>query len=174
MQVGDLSPAVVAIERHVLGLRHKRAPQRLVLPISAVGSCTPGQKILAALGRRAVIGVVVSDLVVIPSHDPRRSGMGSLQIRIRFIQRIPITVILQAVARAAVVLPRTPRRIAVFINIVAHKQHHIQRFTRHVLVGAKIAVLVILTRSQGQSQGLAAGWGGQRTGFTHGAKRLAG
>ncbi len=133
--VAKLKAAVNRFARTALG----RIAYRHPLVIGLQGDALAGFPIAFVL-----IGVVIlcpiapgiiGDLVVVPDGDPRRGGVGRLQVRIGFIKRVALAVIVQRddLGRG-VDDPTKPRRDfaaiaidAIFIDVIAQMQHRIER-----------------------------------------------
>ena len=108
-----------------------------------------------------IAGVVVFNLVVIPHNRHRGARMRGLQVLIRFEERVAQAILLQSlhlclenIGHACVLAPEIIAfHNAVFVDIVAHENGHIQiRLLRNMLPRGEVAVVPRLTRSYGEGE----------------------
>ncbi|MNS99671.1 hypothetical protein D3C72_1340790 [compost metagenome] len=120
--------------------------------------------------------VVVFHLVVVPGHDPGAVGVHRLQVRVAFVQRVAVAVVLQA---AWVGQRLQARQLGeqclgfcvggvglggcIFVDVVAQKDHQVRIVRSRMAPGSVVAVLPALARGKHEPHalhGCAIGWGG--------------
>jgi hypothetical protein len=130
------------------------------------GGHAPGQK-GGGLAQALVGRIVVFHLVVVPDHAPVALGVGGLQQRIAFVQRIAVAVVLQGAGRAQRLGTGQAfglGGLGVLVDVVAQKQHQVRLVLHHGTPGGVVAVLPALAGGKGQAQPLH-----RRTGCWRGA-----
>src|SRR5439155_21962540 len=110
---------VVLVDGGVRPNRARRRRQRHVLVIGLVGGGTDFQE-LPGIARRvgAVIGVVVRHLMVVPDRQPRKDGVGGLQVRVGFVQCVAIAKLGKRRRNSDAVLADVARAPGFFVDIV--------------------------------------------------------
>ncbi len=101
--------------------------------------------------------VVVLHLVIVPDHREAVCGMGRLQIRVELVQRVLVTVALQA-HRLATETRRVQHgathvlQRAVFVQVVAGMQHEVDIAPCDITQHRVVATVPGLAGAQGQPQ----------------------
>jgi hypothetical protein len=79
VKADEIAERDLLVETHVRAERDHGVAQRHVLEVRLVGAGAPLQEELARVRLlRAVVRVVVRDLMVVPRHDPRARGVRGL------------------------------------------------------------------------------------------------
>ena len=112
-----------------------------------------------AFGR---VGVVVGDLVIVPDREPRRRGMGGLQVAVELVERITIAELRQRRRNANLMPSHQPRSPGLLVDVVAEVDHQVEVARGHVAIGREVALLVLLARGEGEAQPLRRARGGRR------------
>ena len=126
-----------------------------MLEVGLIRRRTPCQKDVArGVTVVTVIGVVVDHLVVVPHQHPRMRRMRGLQPGVALVLRVALAVSVQRHRLRAIVATDQETRIGAFVDVVTDKQHEVQRLLGDVSMGHVLALLIVLARSQRQSQAL--------------------
>ena len=120
---------------------------------------------------RAIVRVVVLNLVIVPRHEPRTGRVRGAEIGIALVKRVPDPIVVERVRLGSAVLAHVilaPRR---FVDVVTEVHDQIEIVAEHVAVRVVVALLVLLAGGEGQAHTLVvAVCGGRRscaTGGTH-------
>jgi len=134
-----------------------------VLIIGLVGR-RPHLQEAGGIARRvgAIVGVVVGNFVVVPDRQPRRGGVGGLQVAIELVQRVAVAEFRQRRRDADFVPAHESRSPGLLVDVVAEMDDEIEVARRHVAIGREIALLVLLARGEGEAQPLRGAGGGGR------------
>ena len=120
-----------------------------VFVVRLIGCGAPSRKVrdLWALTTGARARVVILHFMVIPGHDPGAGRMHGLQIRILSIESVALAIVIEGYDPSLCDLPNGMLRSAsrVFIDVVTEKEHQIWLVLQHLLIGAEIAMLIVLT-----------------------------
>ena len=156
MEAGQSAEIVPAIELHAGTGRQGLLAQRHVLPVGLVGGGAADEEIRVEIFR-AVIGIVVVHLMVVPGDEPGKGGMTALQVGIRLVAGVAVAVLLQGNGLRRLVLAHMPAAPGGFVDVVAEEDHQVQAFRRHVAVGGVEALLVLLAGGEGEAQAVRRG-----------------
>jgi hypothetical protein len=133
--------------------RHHLAAQREVLVVGLVPGRAPTQEPLARVQLlRAIVRVVVGDLVIVPRDDPRVRGVGRLQIRVGLVERIAQAIVVERHRLGPAVLAHAREARRVLVDVVAEKDDQVEVVAEHPPVGAEVAELPVLARGEGHAQ----------------------
>ena len=177
-EVGQLAPVELLVQTHRGLLRALRVggdQHGLVLKVGLVSGGAAQQKLLrVGVVAVLVVGVVVDHFVVVPHQHPRMGGVRGLQVRVAFVLGVALAVLRQGLGLPAAVLAHHELRVGALVDVVAHKQHEVQRLLGNLLMRNVLAVLVMLARGQGDAQLLHIGVGsGCGAGVAHAAEGVA-
>src|SRR6056297_832467 len=78
--------------------------------------------------------------------------MHGLERLIESILSVPISILFQRYNLRTLMLADSVINATIFINIVSQMQYQVQTFFCHMIVGGKIATLIMLTRSKRKPQ----------------------
>ncbi len=185
VQLQQPAPGGAAIDLDRGPDRERRGPQRHVLVIGLGGGLAAQ---VEDLGIGAVLvevaDPVVVGLVVVPDHEPRRGGVGGLQIGVHLVLGVAAAVVVEAVDLAAEVLADVLTRAvgavrhpvaAPLVDVVAVVEHEVRRLLGHLAIGRVVAALVVLAADDGEAGAVQGGGGGEgRAGPARQAALLAG
>ena len=95
--VEHVAEAIALVDRGERAARPGGGRQRQVLVVGLIGG-RPHLHELRGIARRvrAVVGIVVGDLVVVPDREPGEGGMGGLQVGIELVERVAVAELGQA------------------------------------------------------------------------------
>ena len=140
-------------EEPQLGTIGQRAPrQRHVLVVGLIRRGATRQEPIARVvlfGRRA--GVVVLDFVIVPRDQPWTAGVRGLQLALAAIQRVTYAIVIERNGFRRVVMADALLAPARFVDVIADVQNQIQFVLEHVSITEEVAMLVLLTRSDGDA-----------------------
>lgn len=143
--VGDLS-----IEPHVGTPGDRRAAQRHVLVVGAVGRRpAPQERLRRRPLRGGLGGVVVLDLVIVPGDDPGEGGVGGAQVRVAAVEGVAVAIAGQARRLARVVAADVAAGSDVLVrpilvDVVAEVDDEVEVLGGHVPVRRAPPLLVVL------------------------------
>jgi hypothetical protein len=136
--------------------------QRHVLKISLVRARLPRLKvrfryivggIVVVVIFRHVAGVVVLDLVVVPSNDEREPRVGSLEVCVALVLRVAVSVVVEGHdLRHRYVLPYAGGRSAVFVDVVAEVYNEVDLLLCQMLPCCVEALLEMLARDERETE----------------------
>ena len=134
--------------------------------VSLVGvSSTEQESIYGITSFRDVTRIVIVHLVVIPGDDERHRGMDCLEIGIRFVQTVAISIILQCFNLTVGVHAHTILVSLVFINVVAEMEYDVEIFLDHMSKCGEVALFVVVTGAESKPKPIVDGrWFGRCSG----------
>jgi hypothetical protein len=110
---------------------------------------------------RAVVGVVVGDLVVVPGHQPRARRVGGLQVGVRLVERVPDAIVIQRVRFGGAVLADVIAPPRGLVDVVAEEDDQVEVLGQHPVIGPVVTLLVLLAGGEREAQPLDGGAGGR-------------
>ena len=136
-----------------VGAHRRQHAHRHVLPPGLVGGRPPGREVGYLAGDlRHQVGVVVLDLVVVPSDDPRAGRVGGLQRRVTLVEPVAVPVGGQVADLAAVVPAHAAGADAALVDVVAEVQHDVGVVVRSVGPQRPVARLPVLAAGEQEPQ----------------------
>src|SRR6059036_1378390 len=113
------------------------------------------ESLLEAL--RAVVGVVVLDLVVVPGADPGTRRVRRLEIGVALVERMADSVVVERAGLRRAVLAHVVPAPGRFVDVVADMDDQVEVVRQHVAVRGEVALFVLLTRGEREPQAIASG-----------------
>ena len=138
------APEVVAGPQDDARARRARLlSQRHVLEVGLIRGCPSLAEIWV---QRFVArpGVVVVDLVIVPGHQPRHSGVQPLEVLGGLVLSVPVSVVRERPGLASDMTPYVAGAARPFVDVVADEHHQVQVLRGQVPMRAVEAVLEVL------------------------------
>jgi hypothetical protein len=154
VEPGEGAPVDATVQPEVGTGGPRRAAQRHVLVVGLVGRRAARQPLVAGhVGIGVLVGVVVLDLVVVPGHQERKTGMRGAQARVRLVLRVTDPIVREAADLVArLVQPRVRGIAGTLVDVVAEMHDEVEVLCRDVAPRRVVAVGVVLTRGEGELQ----------------------
>src|SRR5262249_2607233 len=111
---------------------------------------------------RAVVGVVVLDLVVVPGAEPRMARVRGLKVGVALVQRVTDAVFVERRRLARAVRPDVVRAPGGFVDVIADVDDQIEVVLAHVAIRDEVALLELLAGGEGEAETVAVSAGGRR------------
>ena len=111
---------------------------------------------------RAIVGVVVLDLVIVPGEEPRVGRVRGLEVGVALVQRVADPVFVEGLRLPRRVGPDVIRAPGGFVDVVADVDDQVEVVLDHVAIRDEVALLELLAGGEGEAEAVAVGARGRR------------
>ena len=152
-EVGEIAMPGTQVDARARPEGNHLPRHRHVLVPGAVGRGAPREEPFGRVERlRAVVGVVVLDLVVIPGDEPRTGEVRRLQIRVGLVERVAAAVIIQRDRLARAMAANGIAAERGFVDVITEVHDELGLVGDDVAIGAEVALLIVLAGREGEAQ----------------------
>lgn len=176
-EVSELSKGTFAVKLHVGTFRERCRPERhhFIVGLVSVGAAKEKLRRGDSTPFGSRIGVVVIDLMIIPSEEPGAGGMHRLEILVGAVLRIADAVVIERFDLSSEVAADLATSATIFVDVVTEVKDEIGRVLFHLLVGRKKPLFPMLARGDSEAEFFGCRiWCGKSAGTADRAGRTAG
>src|SRR2546430_1528467 len=150
---GEIAERDRSIELELWTLRSRDADGHVLVEGLVTRGALRDRLLVARIFLVDATRVVVLDLVVVPCDDPRESGVRGLKILVGPVLRVPIAVVGEAEAPAALrVLPDDVAAGVALVDVVPEEEHDVKVLACDGGVSSVVAMRVVLARGESEAE----------------------